>query len=98
MPCYRLPDGTFACGMLPLTTMEQPYTRKGYIYGEYICEGCAKAEGCTWPDGHVATFNCEYPCGYCGKRIAFDEGGVCATSDWNFPAHTPRGMDTEREL
>lgn len=65
--------------------MEQPYIIKGYILGAYICAGCARLEGCGWPDGHCATFNSEIPCAYCGKVKAFDEGGVCATSDWNWP-------------
>lgn len=85
--------------MCMLTAMDESTKRKSYLPHEYICESCAHAEGCTWPDGHCATFNCEFPCGYCGKKKAFDEGGVCATSDWNFP-HTniPTGDLSPREL
>lgn len=91
MTCYRLPDGTIACGMLPLVSHE--YVRKGYIRNEFICADCAKKEGCTWPRNHLATFNSEIPCGYCGNTIAFDEGGVCETSDWEWPMEQIKSGD-----
>lgn len=44
-----------------------------------ICSECAKANGATWPDGHVATFwtqNCD---------VCHEEKGICDVSDWNWP-------------
>lgn len=44
-----------------------------------VCTPCAKAKGCTWLEGHIASVWI-WPCGFCGKQVE-----VCAKSDWKWP-------------
>ncbi len=51
-----------------------------------ICGSCAKAKGCIWPEGHMATLH-EGLCSYCKKIKA-----VCSSGDWNWPDKEFHGM------
>lgn len=74
------------------------YERKGYLRHKCICSTCAELEGCTWPDGHVATFSIG-KCDYCNKVQEFDDGGVCDVSDWEWKSHkVATGSEAEREF
>lgn len=59
----------------------------------YICTDCAKENGATWPEGHVATFH-EATCQYCNQWCS-----ICHLSDWNWPKDSPICKITgEREV
>jgi hypothetical protein len=52
-------------------------TKKLDVYS--ICADCAKANGATWPQGHIATF---WP-GQC--QVCKDVKGLCDVSDYDWP-------------
>lgn len=58
----------------------------------YLCRQCALNNGCSWPEGHIATSHVGV-CHECNR-----ERGLCAASDWNWPAKNPHhGIEGGRE-